>query len=456
MELKIGGQKSGGAFGPYRIYHFSNGLSLNIGGDEAFLRGGPRHYKVYESPKGTGEFEFPADSSQYASLVDKIIEEYGLDVVAATDKNFSERGGLFTTFTPAGEPTHVLPPSEAIFRIKGGYVGGADTYFSNEILGKFLKLDYYCRVILTKNLEGNLDSGALGFCANIKGAIKDGALGPNELDSLLTNALQSDHPIKDAFFLSNLNALSDDIRNTFSRACYHFARMTEYLWKINQMDIETDNMCKNLGSGDQSKEFIHSSELTDRVADEFSSSIIASYSTLDLMYRYFVFVTREPFGEPDFPIKLHFPDSQPQRAVRFDIEELPSYLLDDEIAFAIPNLSPNTFKALRLFRNDVVHNMAADEIRSSVYIGISTPFIKNDRLQYVQYLTRDIGDDGGLVRHPWVHRFYEQGLDAQCLTHKWLTQILQCIFDTIEWLARWLRNKIVMLGVVNSDFELLS
>jgi hypothetical protein len=56
--------------------------------------------------------------------------------------------------------------------------------------------------------------------------------------------------------------------------------------------------------------------------------------------------------------------------------------------------------------------MAADEIRSSVYIGIGIPCINNNRLQYVQYLTRDIGDNGELVRHPWVHRFYEQGLNA--------------------------------------------
>jgi hypothetical protein len=50
------------------------------------------------------------------------------------------------------------------------------------------------------------------------------------------------------------------------------------------MDIGTDKMFGSLGKDNQSKEFIHSSELSDRVVDEFSSSIIASYSILDLMY----------------------------------------------------------------------------------------------------------------------------------------------------------------------------
>jgi hypothetical protein len=109
------------------------------------------------------------------------------------------------------------------------------------------------------------------------------------------------------------------------------------------MDIETDKMFESLGKDDQSKEFIHSSELSDREADEFSSSIIASYSILDLMYRYFIFVTKDPFGEPDLPLKLHFPDSQPQRAIPKNIK-LPVHLFDKEIAFAIPNLRPDTFK----------------------------------------------------------------------------------------------------------------
>jgi hypothetical protein len=68
------------------------------------------------------------------------------------------------------------------------------------------------------------------------------------------------------------------------------------------------------------------------------------------MYRYFVFVTKDPFGEPDLPLKLHFPDSQPQRVIPKNIE-LPVHFFDNEILFAIPNLRPDTFKPLRLLRN---------------------------------------------------------------------------------------------------------
>ena len=56
------------AFGPYRVYHLARGLTLNIGAEQTYLRGGPQLLQLYAAPKGA-EQGLPATSEEYSYLV---------------------------------------------------------------------------------------------------------------------------------------------------------------------------------------------------------------------------------------------------------------------------------------------------------------------------------------------------------------------------------------------------
>ena len=187
-------------------------------------------------------------------------------------------------------------------------------------------------------------------------------------------------------------------------------------------------------------EIVHSSGVADNVSDEFASSVISCYSSLDLLYDWFAYLTREPFGEPEFPKKLHFPDQNPANAFVLGGTARQSDLDIKDAPCAIPNLPANKFCDLRKLRNDLVHNMAPDEIRGRVCIGIGLPPVNNQLLQYSQYLTRDTDGMGNPIIHTWARNFYATQQDAQHSLHNWLTNTWQCIFDTTEWLTNRVRK----------------
>ena len=239
-------------------------------------------------------------------------------------------------------------------------------------------------------------------------------------------------PIQEAFFLSNAKSLADGARGTILRACYHFANMTEHLLGINEHGLSSYYPA---GHFQAPCEIVHSSEVADTVSNEFASSIISCYSSLDLLYDWFVYLTREPFGKPDFPKGLHFPDHDPARVFASGGKVRQSDLGIQDAPYAIPNLPKNTFLDLRKLRNDLVHNMVPDEIRSRICIGIALPPVNNELLQYSQYITRDTDGLGDPVNHPWIRNFYKAQEDVQHSLHDWLTITWQSIFDTTEWLS---------------------
>lgn len=452
LFIKNLGKESTEAFGPYCIYHFSRGLTLNIGAKEAYLRGGGKLCKVYEAPEGL-EPGLPADADAYIALVEQIETEVGVRVIAYAQKNLLERGSQFEEFPPAGEPTHVLAPDGAIFRVDSRYI--SDSRLGEELLGKFQTLDFYSSVLISNRADGDFSLGAREICAYLKERIWSGHLGPADLDRLIKEVKHAGIPAEQAFFLFNGSSLAEDMRSAMLRACYHFSSMTKNLWLVNQSNTADDPLYDSLFETDGSqRELVHSSEVADRVADEFASSVIACYSTLDLLYELFVYLTREPFGKPDFPKGLHFPDEHPERALRDGAVDLLDDLSPADAPLAIPNLPANKFTSLRRLRNDLVHNMAADEIRTRVHIGIGLSPVNYQELQYTLYLTRDIDEvDGRPVRHPWSRRFYQQQRDAQHVLYDWLIDTWRCAFDTVEWLIHRLNHRASNAGLVDETVK---
>ena len=449
MSLRIKNLEMAEAFGPFRIYHFSRGLTLDIGAKEACLRGGPRLCKIYGVPELSGtpdipDLEWLPSADTYAALIEQIETEIGVRAVASASK-FPQLTPGYERTPPISKPNGVCPPDVAIFKVGNRNIRAGE--LGEELLGRFQSLEFYSHVLTSNRADGDFDRLTLEICANLKEGIWSGHLGPAELSRLIEKARAKGHPIEEAFFLFNIDRLADSIRSAMSRACYHFSNMTEVLWRANQIDITNGHLKSITGTTDGPREIWTSSQDMDRVADEFTSSVIACYSTLDLLYELFVYLTREPFGRPDYPRRLHFPDTNPQVALRNGAVTLPDDLSSADAPLAIPNLPANRFTSLRRLRNDLVHNMTADELRARVYTGIGLSPVNGQELQYAMYMTRDVEMDGRPVLQPWSRCFYQQQRDAQHILHDWLIDTWQCVFDTTEWLTNRLFHRTCEAGL---------
>jgi len=161
--------------------------------------------------------------------------------------------------------------------------------------------------------------------------------------------------------------------------------------------------------------------------------VIAAFSALDYLYRFFSFVVRRPAGNPTRPKKAHFPDIDPRSALKEAGGARATDLPPKVAPFAIPNLTSRRFGSLRQARNDIAHNFGTDDIRPIVYIGIPRP--PKVPLQYSQYTIRDIAPDGTPTRHPWCEQFYRHDRDAQESGYEYLESCWNCTLDTLEWLS---------------------
>ena len=216
-------------------------------------------------------------------------------------------------------------------------------------------------------------------------------------------------------------------------SCYHFAALASEICEFNQR-------APDLRGPEQSTirpiERAVNSEIVDKLSFLYMNNVINCYSALDMLYELFVYYTREPFVNPEFPQNLHFPDTAGRAIFRYGGAPQEIDPPADTFEMAIPNLDRGHFGALRQTRNDLVHNMAADGTRPTAYIGYATPLVNNMSLQYAQYLTRDIDNDTGKpVATSWCRRFYQHQSDAQTTLYGWIEQAWQCIFDTIDWLT---------------------
>ena len=410
------------AFGPFSAYHFSRGLVLTIGSESARLKGGPELEKVYDLPLKSASASSNCPPN-YWPLIDQIEQEIGVRLVATA------------TGSSPKENLQETSPLRTTFRI-GDYCINAD-YLAEALLAKLQSLESHCHSLALKQVDRNLLSVAEEIVAITNDEIRDGRLGPNELENRIRDLKSSKLPIQEAFFLANSKSLADAVRGTMLRACYHFANMSKHLWDANKQSLSSYCYSEKIPNP---YEIVHRSDVADRASNAFASSVIACYSTLDLLYDWFVYLTREPFGTPDFPKKLYFPSQNPAKSFCCGGNFLTSDLGPTDAPHAIPNLPPQSFSDLRNLRNDLIHNMIPDEIRSRICIGIGLPPVNNQLLQYSQYITRDIDVTGSPIYHPWTRGFYELQRDAQHTLHEWLTNTWQCTFDTTEWLTNRVRR----------------
>ncbi|MFH7025911.1 MAG: hypothetical protein ACHBN1_11025 [Heteroscytonema crispum UTEX LB 1556] len=449
MQLRTS-LRTGEAFGPYCIYHLSRGLTLDISAKEAYLQGGRHLYKAYKILPKFSDLSIPDNAITYNNLVKQIESEIGVRVVASASK-LNQQSEKINQCISTNDDSYnrVIPPEQSIFRLHHLYISAEGLV--EEILFRLQKLEFYCNIIIFNQVDNSFISKSNEICASLKERIFTGHLDSEELDIIVKTAKNLGLPIEQAFFISNGSSLADDMRNTLMRACHHFLSMTKYLWQVNQNVVVDNFNSYNKKQVVEGREIIHSSELASQSSHEFTSSVIACYSTLEFLYELFVYLTKEPFGIPDYPKGLKFPDEDPSKAFRQGATVLLNDLSSLDAPFAIPNLSKKKFTSLRRLRNDLVHNMASDEIRARLFVGIGYPPVNNHELQYVHYLTRDIEADGDPIQHPLSRRFYKQQRDAQHILHDWLIDTSQCVFDTVDWLIHRLKNKAKDAGLIDED-----
>ena len=445
MGLRIGltGPVSKSAFGPFRVYHLSHGLTLEFNQIRLVVRGG-RILSAGFPIKFEDDEDSWLSTEASAQMVKQVERDIGVKVLGMSGPTLKHLDGP----QPETESSvQALPPSETVFRVDESLISGG--WLAEELLTKLERLDSLVRIIMRYPGISESDLGiGREVCANVDESIRAGRLGPKELNVLVDELTSNGVPIKAAFFASNAQGIADDMRNSLLAACHHFSNMNSRIWEVNQNHQVVPPPEEEPGNP---HERIFGSEEIDALSFEYASSVTACYSALDMLYELFVYLTREPFGNPRFPGRLHFSDISSGNVFR----EGGTTLTDDPNAsalpLAIPNLDSSHFKSLRHTRNDLVHNMASDGLRPRVHVGWGLPPVNGWTLQYAQYLTRDIDPAGKPITHEWVRRFYENQTDAQHTIYEWLEQSWQCVFDTTEWLLIRLQNRVAEMTSPRQD-----
>ena len=400
------------AFGPFRTYIFTRGLTLTLSQDGAAVSDGVGSSLCYPTSLEANEFGL-LSNEEYYRLVSEVEDDLGIKFVGFAAENSVESAFKLGQHT-----------------LSSSWVG-------EELLGKLQTLESLVRkrVLDTSSITAEkLDIGR-NICAALEDDISYGKVGPVPLEKAIDSYRKVGVPIDEAYFVHNAAGIADDMRHLLSSACYHFTNLNSRILKINRTEefFLSEENCPTMPW-----ERRLSSTAVDELSHEYTGSVVACYSALDLLYILFVYLTREPYMNPAFPRGLHFPDSPRHRVFQNEGTPLPSDPPARDFPYAIANLTPGQFGTLRNTRNALVHNMSSDSIRPRVYKGWKQPPVNNKPLQYVQYLAMDIEEQGNLVTHPWVRRFYEKQSDAQNSLLEWIELTWQCAFDTIEWLIkRW-------------------
>lgn len=301
---------------------------------------------------------------------------------------------------------------------------------------------YLLKALILRRGDVSIDPRALAAQAELEDFVRAGKLSPNDLSDRIRYFESHDIPIAIAFYTSTIRNMGEEIRHALFRAGYHLRNLTERLCQVNTSESARDypgaprsGPCERQSVGPN----------YDIVSYEFTEMIVASFSALDYLYRFFCFVVRRPAGDPARPKRAHFPNVDPMAAIK---EAGGARKTDPSVRiapFAIPNLTPRRFGSLRQARNDIAHNFGTDDIRPIVYIGIPRP--PKSPLQYAQYTIRDIAPDGKPTSHPWCEQFYRHDRDAQESAYEYLESCWNCILDTLEWLAVRFRTECSDAGI---------
>jgi hypothetical protein len=241
-------------------------------------------------------------------------------------------------------------------------------------------------------------------------------------------------------FARNAHILIEQTRTALLRAFDHADRMLVQARIL--LSNEGSRYYLPLAPG---AEIVNSSMAAERVHGAFADGVGAVATALDLLYRVFVYLVSEPFGTADLPGKLYFPYNEAGKAYKpfpKGSAAEPTDLGASDLPYAIPNVAPGNFFALRAMRNDLTHNMTSGHIQPSCFVGRGTTLVANIPIRYVQAIAPDIDSDGKPLKHAYIERFFQQQRDAAVQLHDLMEELALTTDHTFQWMAHRLEKRL--------------
>jgi hypothetical protein len=241
-------------------------------------------------------------------------------------------------------------------------------------------------------------------------------------------------------FARNAHILVEQLRSALLRAFDHTDRMVAQARALLENDGHRYYLPLSPG-----QEIVHSSMAAERLHGAFADGVGAIATALDLLYRLFVYIVREPFGTADLPGKLHFPFNEAGKTYApypKGTTAVPTNLNASDLVYALPNLPAGSFFALRAMRNDLTHNMVSGHIQPSCFVGCGTALVSNIPICYVQAVAPDIDTEGKPLKHAYVERFFSQQRDAAVVLHDLIEELALSADHTLQWLAHHLEQRL--------------
>ncbi|MGD7070514.1 hypothetical protein [Acetobacter sp. AAB5] len=273
-------------------------------------------------------------------------------------------------------------------------------------------------------------------------AVRDGKMDHSEFSARMA---QADYavgtPGYHQLFARNAHILVEHTRTALIRAFECGNRMME------QVRLLIENKEKRyFGELVAGNEINHASPTAERLHAAFIDGISAVATALDLLYRLFVFLVREPFGHAEMPGRLYFPYNESGK-VYAPFPKGAKPLLTDlgamDLPYAIPNIVPGSFLALRGFRNDLTHNMTSGHIQPICWIGCGTGQVNGTPIRYVLANAPDIDQEGKPLKHAFMERFFSQQRDAAIIYRELMEELALTADHTLQWLANRLEQRIL-------------
>ena len=321
-----------------------------------------------------------------------------------------------------------------------GHIISAE-YFVEALLGAASRIDDALRG-LTKVVTGNAWTLQLEEeLLQIIDCVRDGKI---DATAFAARMARSDFAPGTAgyhhMFARDAHILVEQTRTAMLRAFDHADRMMAQTQIL--LANEGERYYPTLEPGD---EIVNSSMTSERVHSAFADGVSAVATALDLLYRLFVYLVREPFGTADLPGKLYFPYNETGKAYEpfpKGAAAEPTDVGAADLPYALPNVAPGNFFALRAMRNDLTHNMMSGHIQPSCFVGRGTSLVANIPIRYVQAVAPDIDSTGKPLKHAYVERFYRQQRDAAVQLHDLIEELALTADHSLQWLAHRLEQRL--------------
>lgn len=244
-------------------------------------------------------------------------------------------------------------------------------------------------------------------------------------------------------FSRNAHILIEHFRTALLRAFANGDRMMGQTRLI--IENKDHRYFQPIGNGE---EINHVSTAAERLHGAFVDGVGSVATALDLLYRLFVFLVREPFGSAELPAKLYFPYHEAGRAYLPYPEGAGPEITDTSAAslpYALPNAPEGNFFTLRGMRNELTHNMTSGHIQPNCWVGRGTGQVHRVPIMYVLANAPDTDLEGKQLKHPYIERFFVQQRDAAVIYRDLMEELALTADHTLQWLANRLEQRTVRL-----------